>query len=328
MTAVGTSGRLLTLLSLLQSRGERTGPELTERLGVSARTLRRDIERLRDLGYPVESVPGPSGGYRLRAGAAMPPLLLDDEEAVAIAVGLLTAARSGVTGVGDAAVRALVKLEQVLPAPLRAQVEALSAIATSVAPGTGPTVAPAVLTALAGACRDRVPVRFDYTAREGEVTRREAEPHALVNHHNRWYLVAWDRRRDDWRTFRLDRMGAPWAGGARFDPRTLPGGDAAAHVASSIRRTGFRHQAVVLVHAPREEVEGRPWAWGAVEAVDAATCRLRTGDDDLDWLLVRLLMIGHPITLEGPPELGAAMAALADRLGGAAARSALGSGPG
>ncbi|MEQ9336988.1 MAG: HTH domain-containing protein, partial [Miltoncostaeaceae bacterium] len=165
MTAAGTSGRLLTLLSLLQSRAERAGPDLTARLGVSARTLRRDIERLRGLGYPVESVPGPAGGYRLRAGAAMPPLLLDDEEAVAIAVGLLTAARSGVTGVGDAAVRALVKLEQVLPAPLRAQVEALGSIATSVAPGGGPTVAPAVLMALAGACRERVPVRFDYTAR-------------------------------------------------------------------------------------------------------------------------------------------------------------------
>src|SRR5215831_4676500 len=196
-----TSSRLLELLSLLQGRRDWPGEELADRLEVSGRTIRRDIERLRQLGYPVESLTGPAGGYRLRAGSAMPPLLLDEDEAIAIAVGLRTAARASVTGIEQTAVQALVKLEQVLPPHLRRRVHALGS-ATSTLPTPGPTVDPQHLTVIAAACRDSERLRFHYRSREGVDSRREVEPHALVNHGRRWYLVAWDRGRDAWRTFR------------------------------------------------------------------------------------------------------------------------------
>src|SRR6476619_2562447 len=219
MTA--TSGRLLKLLSLLQTRRDWTGDELARRLEVSGRTIRRDIERLRELGYPVDALTGPSGGYRLHAGTAMPPLLLDDDEAVAIAVGLRTAARASVTGIEETSIRALVKLEQVLPSHLRRRVNALGAVTTTLSYEGGPTADPQVLTLLAAACRDRERLRFGYQAREGERSRREAEPHSLVNVGRRWYLVAWDCGRKDWRTFRVDRLTRPHASG-RFQPRELP----------------------------------------------------------------------------------------------------------
>src|SRR5256714_5521234 len=192
-----TSGRLLELLSLLQARRDWPGAELADRLGVSGRTIRRDVERLRELGYPVDSLTGPAGGYRLRPGTEMPPLLLDDEEAIAIAVGLRTAARASVAGVEETAVRALVKLEQVLPSHLRRRVRALGS-ATFTLPAGGPTVDPQHLTIIAAACRDSECIRFSYRRRDGAESRREVEPHALVNHGRRWYLVAWDRRREDW----------------------------------------------------------------------------------------------------------------------------------
>ena len=217
-----TSSRLLELLSLLQGRRDWPGNELADRLEVSGRTIRRDIERLRQLGYPVESLTGPAGGYRLRAGSAMPPLLLDDEEAIAIAVGLRTAARASVTGIEETAVRALVKLEQVLPAHLRRRVGALGS-ATFTLPVAGPTVDPQHLTVIAAACRDSECLRFGYRSRDGTDSRREVEPHSLVNHGRRWYLVAWDRRREDWRTFRIDRLAKPASTGVRFMRRTLPG---------------------------------------------------------------------------------------------------------
>src|SRR5215212_10874583 len=228
-----TSSRLLTLLSLLQARRDWPGTELAERLEVSPRTIRRDIERLRDLGYPVESMTGPAGGYQLRAGTAMPPLLLDDDEAIAIAVGLRTAAGTSVAGIEETAVRALVKLEQVLPANLRRRVAALGS-ATFTLPGGGPTVDPQHLTVIAAACRDSECLRFGYRSRDGADSRREVEPHSVVNHGRRWYLVAWDRRRDDWRTFRIDRLAKPTSAGVRFRPRRLPAKDAAAYVEQSI----------------------------------------------------------------------------------------------
>ena len=203
-----TSSRLLELLSLLQARRDWPGAELAERLEVSGRTIRRDVERLRGLGYPVESLSGPAGGYRLRAGTAMPPLLLDEDEAIAIAVGLRTAARASVAGIEETSIRALVKLEQVLPAHLRRRVGALGS-ATIAPPVTGPTVDPQHLTVIAAACRDSECLRFAYRSRDGSDTRREVEPHSLVNLGRRWYLVAWDRRRDDWRTFRVDRLDRP-----------------------------------------------------------------------------------------------------------------------
>src|SRR5436305_6958567 len=213
-----TSSRLLELLSLLQGRRDWPGAELAERLEVSGRTIRRDIERLRGLGYPVESLTGPAGGYRLRAGTAMPPLLLDDDEAIAIAVGLRTAARTSVTGIEETSVRALVKLEQVLPAHLRRRVAALGS-ATFAPPAAGPTVDPQQLTAIAAACRDRECLRLQYSRRDGTQSRREVEPHALVNRGRRWYLAAWDRHRADWRTFRVDRIERAAPTGVRFSVR-------------------------------------------------------------------------------------------------------------
>src|SRR6266436_5608233 len=215
-----TSSRLLELLSMLQGRRDWPGNELAGRLEVSGRTIRRAMQRLRQLGYPVESLTGPAGGYRLRAGSAMPPLLLDDEEAIAIAVGLGTAARASVAGIEEAAVRALVKLEQVLPAHLRRRVGALGS-ATVTLPVAGPTVDPQHLTVIASACRDSECLRFAYRSRDGTESRREVEPHSVVNLGRRWYLVAWDRRREDWRTFRVDRLSKPASTGVRFRPRTL-----------------------------------------------------------------------------------------------------------
>ena len=235
-----TSSRLLDLLSLLQARRDWPGAELAQRLEVSGRTVRRDVERLRSLGYPVESLTGPTGGYRLQAGTAMPPLLLDEDEALAIAVGLRTAARASVAGIEETSVRALVKLEQVLPAHLRRRVAALSS-ATIAAPVSGPTVDPQHLTTIAACCRDSECLRFDYRSRDGTATRRELEPHSLVNLGRRWYLVGWDRGREDWRTFRVDRLRRAAANGARFTPRTLPAEDAAAFVRDNLAGAWSRY---------------------------------------------------------------------------------------
>jgi predicted DNA-binding transcriptional regulator YafY len=307
-----TSSRLLELLSLLQARRDWPGAELANRLAVSGRTVRRDVERLRRLGYPVESLTGPAGGYRLRAGTAMPPLLLDDEEAVAIAVGLRTAARASVTGIEETALQALVKLEQVLPAHLRRRVGALGS-ATIAPPAAGPTVDPQHLTALAAACRDSERLRFAYRRRDGAESRREVEPHAIVNLGRRWYLVAWDRRREDWRTFRVDRLRRPAATGVGFAPRRLPTKDPAKFVERSIRAAPNRFEARVTLRAPAGEVKGRIH-WGTVEPIDADSCEYRTGDDDLGWLALRIAMLGVDFEVHEPPELAEHLLALSDRL--------------
>ena len=316
----GTSSRLLTLLSLLQARRDWPGGELASRLEVSARTIRRDIERLRELGYPVESLTGPAGGYPLRAGAAMPPLLLDDDEAISIAVGLRTAARASVTGIEETSVRALVKLEQVLPAHLRRRVRALQS-ATLTLPAGGPTVDPQSLTVIATACRDFECLRFGYRGRDGVASRREVEPHSLVNLGRRWYLVAWDRGRRDWRTFRVDRLTGPAATGVRFQPRTLPAKDAADYIAQSMSAWTHRFEARVTLHAPAEEIRKRfPSHWGPVEPIDERTCEYRTGDDDLDWLALRIAMFGVDFDVHEPPELAERLRAMARRLERAAGR--------
>jgi predicted DNA-binding transcriptional regulator YafY len=316
-----TSSRLLELLSLLQTRRDWPGGELAERLEVSGRTVRRDVERLRALGYPVESLPGPAGCYRLRAGTAMPPLLLDEDEAIAIAVGLRTAARASVTGIEENAIRALVKLEQVLPAHLRRRVGALGA--ATIAPAvTGPTVDPQHLTVIAAACRDRECLRFTYRSRDGMETRRQVEPHSLVNLGRRWYLVAWDLGRADWRTFRVDRLGRPAVTGARSAERKLPAKDASAYVARSIEDAPSRFEARVTVHASAEEMTRRlPPYWGKFTPIDAHTCEYRTGDDDLGWLAVRIAMLGVDVDVHEPPELLAELRALSRRLRRAAAPS-------
>lgn len=305
------SSRLLTLLSLLQTRRDWSGGELAERLEVTRRTIRRDVERLRELGYPVESLTGPAGGYRLAAGAAMPPLLLDDEEAIAIAVGLRTAARASVTGIEETSVRALVKLEQVLPAHLRRRVQALGALTTL--PAGGPTVDPQTLTVLAGGCRDRECVRFAYEARDGSSGRREVEPHALVNRGRRWYLVCWDRGRDDWRTFRVDRIREPLALGVRYPPRELPVADPAAFIEQRFSALPSRYEARVTLQSPADSVRVPP-GWGAVTPLTADTCEYRSGDESLEWLALRVAMLGVEFQVHEPPELKAELQRLSDRL--------------
>ncbi|HET6551416.1 MAG TPA: YafY family protein [Solirubrobacter sp.] len=298
-----TSSRLLTLLSLLQGRRDWPGSELADRLEVSPRTIRRDVERLRTLGYPVESMTGPSGGYQLRAGTAMPPLLLDDDEAIAIAVGLRTAAGGSVSGIEETAVRALVKLEQVLPSHLRRRVQALGNATVTLQVYGGPTVDPQCLTLLAAACRDHERVRFAYTARDKADSRRETEPHGLVNAGRRWYLVAWDCGREDWRSFRVDRIARPASTGVRFRPRELPTKDAAEYVAQSLQSYRARYEARVTVEAPAAELEGRRWLAGDVTPLDETRCELRTSDDNLDWLAMRIAMLSWPYTVHEPPEL-------------------------
>jgi predicted DNA-binding transcriptional regulator YafY len=223
-----------------------------------------------------------------------------------------------VTGIEETAVRALVKLEQVLPAHLRRRVAALGS-ATFTLPASGPTVDPQHLTVIAAACRDSECLRFGYRSRDGTESRREVEPHTLVNLGRRWYLVAWDRRRDDWRTFRIDRLAKPASIGVRFVPRSLPAKDAAAYVERSITTAPNRFEAVVTLRAAAEEITRRvPAHWGAIEPVDAETCVFRTGDDDLRWLALRIAMLGVDFEVHEPPELVDQLRVLALRLGRAA----------
>jgi predicted DNA-binding transcriptional regulator YafY len=313
---VETSARLLRLLSLLQSRPDWAGAELAGRLGVTARTLRRDVQRLRDLGYPVHATPGVAGGYRLGAGAALPPLLLDDDEAVAVAVSLRTAASHTVTGLAETSLRALAKLDQVLPARLRERTAALQ-LATVPLTGPGVTIDPETLTVIAGACRRPERLSFEYRSHDGTLTTRNAEPHRVVQAGYRWYLVARDTDRDDWRTFRVDRIGAVRRTGVRFTPRNPP--DAAAFVANSVSVAPYRHRARVLVHAPAEVIAGQiPPTTAVLEAAGPGRCLLTTGADRLDWLVMHLAVLGADFTVQDPPELAEQVRALADRLARAA----------
>ncbi|MFC4053604.1 helix-turn-helix transcriptional regulator [Actinomadura syzygii] len=311
-----SSARLLRLLSLLQTRREWPGPELAARLGVSVRTVRRDVERLRDLGYPVHATPGAAGGYGLEAGTAMPPLLLDDEEAVAIAVGLRAAAGGAVEGIGEASVRALAKLEQVLPARLRRRVAALHAATTPLTgPPAGPAADPEALTVLAAASRDGERVRFAYRDRGDGETRRLVEPHGLVSAGRRWYLVAFDTGRADWRTFRVDRLSDPRPTGVRCPPREPPAAGAAAFVARSLAGARPAGRAVLTVHASAAQLADRFRVTGAeVEPVDDRTCRLRTAPDSLEWTALRIAYLDLDFEVDGPPELAARLAAMAARL--------------
>lgn len=300
-----TPARLLRLLSLLQTPREWPGSELAERLGVTDRTVRRDIDRLRELGYPVEATLGAAGGYRLVAGAALPPLLLDDEEAVAIAVGLRAAAGSAVSGIEEASVRALTKLEQVLPGKLRRRVRVLATATTTSAPGTA-TVDPEILTTLAAAITNRERVRFAYLAASGAESRRNVEPMGLVSSHRRWYLVCFDLDRNDWRSFRVDRIQRPQPTAARFTPRALPAADPAAFVAGERTDWGTpTFHVVATIHAPAHRVVGRLGdAPGDITALDDSTCRLDARRDDApEWVALRLLDLGVDFDLHQPPEV-------------------------
>ncbi len=320
------AARVLQLLSLLQTHRFWPGAELADRLDVSARTLRRDVERLRRLGYPVDATPGVAGGYRMAAGSHMPPLLLDDQEAVAIAVGLRAAAGASVVGIEETSLRAMAKLEQVLPGRLRRKVNAVHAnvIALRWSAGEETTVDAEALALLAQACRDHEQVRFDYRRRDGDETRRLVEPLQLVSAGRRWYLVAWDVRRADWRTFRLDRLMAPALAGARFPLRSLPAGDAAEFVARSIRAMPMAHEATVTVHGGLDEVGAvLRWADAHVEAVDEHTCRVRIRAESLDWLVSTVAMLAvsfDDLEAHDPPELVGRIGELARRLGRATVR--------
>ncbi|PVC65275.1 YafY family protein [Streptomyces sp. CS081A] len=310
-----TPARLLHLLSLLQTPREWPGSELAERLSVSPRTIRRDIDRLRDLGYPVEATLGAVGGYRLVAGTAMPPLLLDDEEAVAIAVGLRAGAGHAIEGVEEASVRALAKLEQVLPARLRHRVSTLQNATIPLTRGDGATVAPATLTALAGAVTGREKLRFGYRAGDGAETKRLVEPYRLVSTGYRWYLVAYDLGRADWRTFRVDRVSDPLATGARFTPRELPADDAAQMLTRSTARSQPELDLDVSFEAPADFVTARLPAHLAPAATGPATCRLRARTaDSVEWLALRLALVDAPFAVHGPEPLRAYVEGLAGRL--------------
>ena len=314
------SARLLRLLSLLQTPRDWTGAELSQRLGVSGRTVRTDVERLRSLGYPVLATRGATGGYRLGAGAALPPLLLDDEEAIAVTIGLRTAAGGAIAGIEETSLRALAKLEQVLPSRLRRRVNNLQTYTVPVPrDDAGPRVDPSILTTLATVCHDRERLRFDYHDHAGAATERTVEPYRLVNWGRRWYLLAWDVERADWRTFRVDRIQPRTPTGPRFTPRDLPD-DIAAYVSGRVSAAAWRYRAQVTVHAPAEIIADRiSPAAGTVERVDERTCVLHTGADTVETLGVYLGLLGEDFDVTGPPELLTHLRRLADRYARAAA---------
>lgn len=293
---------MLRLLSLLQTHRYWSGIELAERLDVSLRTLRRDVDRLRELGYPVYATRGVAGGYQLQAGAALPPLLLDDDEAVAIAVSLRTAAGGVVSGLEETSVRALSKIVQVMPPRLRRRVDAVQEF-TVPAMFTGPTVDAAALSTLAQACRDDERLEFGYTRRDGESAARTVEPHRLVLLGRRWYLVAWDLARHDWRSFRVDRLSEPRSTGVRFRQRELPAGDAAEFVLAGIDSARTQYEVAVTVFAPAEAVTRVTGRWAEVQSVDADSCRLEMRVDTLDWPAMLLGALGAEFDVVAPPEL-------------------------
>lgn len=315
----GTTERVLSLLGLLQQHRTRTGPELADRLGVSTRTVRRDAGRLRALGYSVEASQGVGGGYRLRAGKEVPPLLLDDAEAIAIAVSLLAGAGMGVSGTQEAALGALTKLDRVLPVRLRDQVRALTSSVESFGETRLPVDARALMT-LAHACREAVEAEFDYPSR-GELRRRRVEPYRLVASGHLWYLVAFDTGAADWRTFRVDRMRQVAARTWRFTPRDAPA--AAAYVQEGVASRGYPRQAMFLVRAPaatvREQIPARA---AVVQERDESSCELRAGAEDLDFVLLRVALLGHDFEVLDPPDLAARARELARRLTGAGGAAA------
>ena len=312
-----TSTRLLSLLSLLQSRRQWSGGELADRLEVGPRTIRRDVDRLRRLGYPIDAVQGAAGGYRLGAGAGLPPLLLDDEEAVAIAVGLRTAVSDGVAGIEETSVRALSKLERLLPERVRRRVHALSA-ATVAYPASGPVADPETLLTIALACRDQLRLRFAYRSHADETSRRLVEPVGLVHTGRRWYFVAWDMDRLDWRTFRVDRIEPQPDPGRSFHPRTPPAADLAAYVAERMSSFRARHRARVILHVP--SLPRGSYRFGTVTAVDAETCLLEAEVEWLDGLAVYLAGLGVEFDVVEPPELVDRVRLLAERFARAARR--------
>ncbi|HVS48492.1 MAG TPA: YafY family protein [Candidatus Dormibacteraeota bacterium] len=314
---LNTSARLLRVLTLLETRRDWSGAQLAERLEVSTRTVRSDVTRLRALGYPVDAAPGVAGGYRLGSGAALPPLLLDDEEAVAVAVALRSSAGGGVSGIEETSVRALVKLEQVFPSRLRRRVNALHAYTVAV-PTSGPTVDAQVLAVIAAACRDNEVLGIDYRKHDGTETTRSVEPYRLVHLGRRWYLVAWDRDRHGWRTFRVDRLIPRHQSGPHFTPREPPAEDIAAYVTRSVRSMPMKYEARVTVQAPAATIAERVPREVVVEPLDDNTCLVHARSNSVDMLAVYLGLLDADFTVSKPPELVAQLEKLASRFAAAA----------
>lgn len=315
-----TSARLLRLLSLLQARPSWSGADLGEQLEITGRTLRRDVDRLRSLGYPVHSTSGTAGGYRLGAGARLPPLLLDDDEAVAVAVGLQTAAGGSVSEIGEASARALGKLEQVLPPRLRRRLAVLRSSIVRLS-DSGPTVKMGDVSLLASACSERRELRFSYRDRGGAPSSRTVEPHRIVHMSRRWYLVAWDPDRNDWRTFRIDRLEGCAMTGAHFAPRSAPDDDVGAYVSRGIQAVAFKVRARIMFHAPKETMCGRfAYLADRLEPAGPGACILSTGASSLEELAGWLAMFGVDFDVQEPPELLEHLEQLAARLSRAANR--------
>ncbi|WP_121254592.1 helix-turn-helix transcriptional regulator [Nocardioides ferulae] len=324
---MSTSARMLQLLSLLQTHRYWPGGELAARLEVTPRTLRRDIERLRDLGYAVDAVRGVAGGYQLQPGGSLPPLLLEDDEAVAIAVGLQNAAAGVVAGLEDTSLQALTKVVALMPPKLRRRMEALTSQTEPAPWGRGPTIDAEVLTTLAQACRDHEPLTFTYTARAAEPTHRRTEPHRLVTLGRRWYLVAWDRDREDWRSFRVDRIADVRTSGQRFRVRELPAADALTFVREGISRMPQRYAVRVRFACPTEQVSATVGRWATVEPVtpragEEAACLMTMPTETLDWPMFALANTDAEFTVEEPAELREALARVAERFSRAAAPGA------
>ncbi|AIJ26995.1 helix-turn-helix transcriptional regulator [Amycolatopsis methanolica] len=311
MSVEATVERVLRLLALLQRRPSWTATELAAELGVTDRSVRRDVERLRAVGYPVHATAGVGGGYQLGAGTRLPPLLLDDEEAIATAVSLRLASGGTVAGAGDAALRALAKLDQVMPPRLRAEVRAVHGATETLVAGI--EIDAELLVTLARACRDAVRVRFRYSSRGSEDRERTVEPVRMVATNRRWYLMAWDLDRDDWRTFRLDRMREVTATTWRFRPREHP--DPVAYVQRSVSAAPYRYLAKVRLRASAEEVRDLvPPQVGRVEEDRDGWCLLVAGGDQLEWLAVHVARLGYEAEILEPPELREAAARLAERV--------------
>ena len=309
-----TSARLLRLLSLLQARATWSGADLAEKLETTTRTLRRDVDRLRVLGYPIESTTGAAGGYRLGPGAALPPLHLDEDEATAVFIGLHTAAGTGVAGADAASIRALSKLESVLPPRMRKRLGMLRTSVLKLA-DRAPSISLSTVSTLAVACSERLVTRFRYADRGGAVSERTVEPFRLVHVGQRFYLVAWDVSKDAWRTFRLDRMREPETAQTRFKPRRPPGQDLVQYVTESLSLSPYRYRARVLLHASVDEARSHMGAFeGVLEPVSAHRCILQTGASTLDGLAVHIAMLGVDFEIIEPAELGPHVKAIGERL--------------
>ena len=313
------TSRILELLSLLQTHRHWKGSELAARLGVTERTVRRDIDRLRELRYPVDAETGSAGGYRLAVGAHLPPLVVNDEEAVALVIGLRSAAVSAIDGTEAATVGLLAKLDRVLPDRVRRRVASLASnLEVMVWAETGPSIGVAALTTLSQACSDSEEVRFSYERRDGETSERLVRPHSLVASGRRWYLVAWDLRREDWRTFRLDRMAEVRVAGARFAPMELPGEGAAEFVRRGMHAMSSQFEVTLEVSGSTEDLDSiASRVRGDTEVVSSNCIRLRLQSESLEWLaaLVGMVAIRCEFSIvDAPDELGPLLAAAGNRL--------------